>query len=179
MTTGQIPEYVTSSHCQSSLLQHTTGSGPQGTAHLGHQGATASEAPELGCRELPMHKVCIGKYFLRIARNTPELGQWPSVPDSHSPLWTRAPLSLLYDRKQAAGSRRISFMIPPLCQSSFYLNAFSCQKCLVTFAPTFLIPFISCLTFISCSLNFPKWYFFVCFSLSKKIVHLFQEKTGI
>ena len=77
MITGQIPEYVTSSHCQSTLLQHTTYLGPQGIAHLRHQGATASGAPELGHRELPMHKVCIGKYFLRIARNTPELGQWP------------------------------------------------------------------------------------------------------
>lgn len=53
MTKGQIPEYVTTSYCQSTLLQHTTDSGPQGTAHLGHQGATASGAPRIGVQGAP------------------------------------------------------------------------------------------------------------------------------
>ena len=53
MTTGQIPEYATTSYCQSTLLQHTTDSGPQRTAHLGHQGATASGAPRIGVQRAP------------------------------------------------------------------------------------------------------------------------------
>lgn len=53
MTTGQIPEYVTTSYCQATLLQHTADSGPQGTAHLGHQGATASGASRIGAQRAP------------------------------------------------------------------------------------------------------------------------------
>ena len=81
--------------------------------------------------------------------------------------WTaahQAPPSMGFSRQEywshkymGTRSRKVSLVIPPLCQSSFYLNAFSYQKCLVTFAPTFQTPLtVVCLTFISCSLNFPK-----------------------
>ena len=51
--------------------------GPRAQPTWGIRVPQHQEHPELGRRELPMNKVCIGKYFLRIARNTPELGQWP------------------------------------------------------------------------------------------------------
>ena len=135
--------------------------GPRAQPTWGIRSLRYQQHPELRRRQLPMHKVCVGKYLLSITGNTPEPGDlWPQVPDFHSSLRTRAPLRLLYDRLQDTSlgkSSCLSLAIPPLCQSSFYLNAFTCRKCLVTFAPFSQIPLtIVCLIFIPCRLIFLK-----------------------
>lgn len=53
MTTGKIPEYVTTSCCPSTWFQHTTDSGTQSTAHLGHQEPAVAAAPRVEAQTAP------------------------------------------------------------------------------------------------------------------------------
>lgn len=151
----------------------------QGTVHLG-MGCHSIRSTQVGCRELPMLKVCIVKYFLRIARNSPELGQWPLKTPILIHLCEQE-LRYLYSLtdSKAASSRKVSLVISPLGQSSFYLNALSCQKCLVTFAPTFQIPLTLVVSLLYLAVFIFLSDFWVLFSLLKKSCIYFRENRTI